>query len=315
MLDIRPAESNDLPAILQVLRASLGDPHGRRNEDHWNWKHQHSPFGRSLVFLAFENQKLAGVRAMMPWEFRFGSTIIHAWRAVDTATAPEFQGKKVFSTLTQEMVQHLSTLGPSLIFNTPNPISAAGYFKMGWTSAGKSAALIKPIMVNMLSNRLFKNAGHKFSNDFSSPSDESLHQYFQNFNSQLITNWTQDRLNWRYGQVPDLKYNVIHSENGTIMYRLMNRKSLLELRLVELFPINPLLSKDIQSVIDDIRPDVVTCLSDGQGLVKKYLPGLFLSAKSNAPVLVCRHVQDEQFSKLFRNEESRYFSAGTLELF
>src|SRR5690606_39385473 len=52
-LEIRSATPADVPEILDVLRAALGEPPGlQRTEALWNWKHVDNPFGPSIVLVA-----------------------------------------------------------------------------------------------------------------------------------------------------------------------------------------------------------------------------------------------------------------------
>ena len=314
MISIRLAEPSDLPQILAVLKAALGDPHGRRNVHHWNWKHHENPFGRSAVMLAFNQDELVGVRAMMQWEFCLGGKIIRAWRATDTATAPGQQRSGIFSQLTGSMVEHLSGMGDGIIFNTPNPISAQGYFKLGWVPAGQTATLVRPEWISLLLNR-FTNADSKDQLPLRLPSHDQLENYHQIFKDQLITNWKADRLEWRYRMVPDLNYSSFCTPEGTIIFRMNRRGSLKELRILELFPSTFESRMDIKLLIKDQRPDIVTVLQDGQGIIRKYLPAGFIDLTSHSPKVVCRQLSGPEPVTDFRNSKSRYFSGGTLELF
>jgi hypothetical protein len=89
---IRPASAKDKPAIIELLRKSLGESTIPKSEALWTWKHEENPFGNSYVLLAEENEQLIGLRAFMQWEWRSKSKSFQTIRAVDTATHPEHQG-------------------------------------------------------------------------------------------------------------------------------------------------------------------------------------------------------------------------------
>ncbi|MGC2241519.1 MAG: GNAT family N-acetyltransferase [Acidimicrobiia bacterium] len=145
-LDIRPATPDDTPAILELLKASLGEsPLLKRKPELWAWKHTANPFGPSIVFLAWSGQRLAGVRAMMRWELHTpGGSLIRCVRAVDTATHPDFMRRGIFRRLTEEAIEVARAEDVHLVFNTPNPKSAAGYLTMGWSEVGWIGAQIRP---------------------------------------------------------------------------------------------------------------------------------------------------------------------------
>lgn len=63
-LQIRQALDTDIPAIIEVLKASLGESKLKKSEEIWRYKHVDNPFGKSLVLVAEENDEIIGVRAL-----------------------------------------------------------------------------------------------------------------------------------------------------------------------------------------------------------------------------------------------------------
>jgi predicted N-acetyltransferase YhbS len=96
MMKIREATEEDIPDILEVLKASLGETSSKKTEDVWKYKHIDNPFGKSMVLVAIEENKIIGVRAFMRWKWQKGDCVFSAFRAVDTATHPKHQGKGIF---------------------------------------------------------------------------------------------------------------------------------------------------------------------------------------------------------------------------
>jgi GNAT superfamily N-acetyltransferase len=145
-LTVRPFEDTDLDPVLDVLRVSLGETALlKRTPELFRWKHLENPFGRSIILLATEGDRIAGVRAFMRWNLTtVDGDIIRCVRAVDTATHPDFQRRGVFSTLTQAAVAEATSDGVHMIFNTPNPKSGGGYLKMGWAEVGPIGVQIRP---------------------------------------------------------------------------------------------------------------------------------------------------------------------------
>src|SRR5680860_587937 len=129
---IREAKEVDIPEIVKVLRASLGEQDLPLSEGIWNYKHVKNPFGRSLVLVAEENGVIAGVRAFMCWEWQCLNKSYATYRAVDTATHPNYQGQGIFKKLTLKAIELAKEQGVQFIFNTPNEQSRPGYLKMGW---------------------------------------------------------------------------------------------------------------------------------------------------------------------------------------
>lgn len=143
---VRVATSEDVPGILETLRASLGEtPVLRRTPELWAWKHLDNPFGKSLVLVASSGGRIAGVRAMARWELLTPSgVLLSCVRAVDTATHPDFMRQGLFRHLTLTSLDAARAQGVHLVFNTPNAKSAPGYIQMGWKQVTRLGVLIRP---------------------------------------------------------------------------------------------------------------------------------------------------------------------------
>jgi GNAT superfamily N-acetyltransferase len=145
-LNIRSPHIHELPSIIRLLKASLGDVSSEKSEKYWNWKHVNNPFGASPVLIAEENGEFIGVRAFMRWDWQMGDQVYSCLRAVDTATHPDHQGKGIFKKLTLQLIDEAGKQGYDFIFNTPNTQSTPGYLKMGWKEWGKVPLWIHPVL-------------------------------------------------------------------------------------------------------------------------------------------------------------------------
>jgi GNAT superfamily N-acetyltransferase len=172
---LRRAGDADLPAVVELLTETLGWQRDERHEALFRWKHRENPFGTSPAWAAFAGERLVALRVLMRWEFtwtpppggavpsgRGGPVrpdpasrdaswddappegVVRAVRAVDTATAPEYQGQGLFRTLTLAAVDELAAEGVDLVFNTPNDQSRPGYLKMGWEVVGRLPVRLRP---------------------------------------------------------------------------------------------------------------------------------------------------------------------------
>jgi GNAT superfamily N-acetyltransferase len=142
-LDIRPATPDDRPAIIELLGRSLGSDGDPRYSELFAWKHDHNRFGPSPMWVAVDGDRIAGVRALMRWEFERGGEVLRAVRAVDTATDPDYQGRGLFKALTMHGIEQVRADGVDFVFNTPNSQSLPGYLKMGWREVGRLPAAVR----------------------------------------------------------------------------------------------------------------------------------------------------------------------------
>jgi predicted N-acetyltransferase YhbS len=143
-LVIRRADDADLPAILELLKLSMGRADDERFDALFRWKHLHNAFGRSPMWVACDGPAVVGFRVFMRWEFDCDRGVQRAVRAVDTATHPDYQGRGIFTKLTRSGLAEVEAEGVDFVFNTPNDKSRPGYLKMGWHELGRPVTAIRP---------------------------------------------------------------------------------------------------------------------------------------------------------------------------
>ncbi len=320
-MTIRPATADDLPDILGLYQLTMGDLDGMRTEAYWRWKHEQNPFGPSPVLLAFHDNRLVGMRAFLRWRFCHRGHPLLAYRAVDTATHPEFRGKGIFSKLTMSLVKQVAQGEPCLIFNTPNAQSKPGYLKMGWQVFGKT-----PLKVKVFPHHFLMRARNQPVIAPSGWSDEegidALLQAWQRDQSEAITTaYSMHYLRWRYQDVPVLTYyqhreKVDHGD-ALVMYRIKSTKGIQELRIADLFFSGANSRSAIRRALSAIsnlhRPDVITILANK--MTSGVLPLGFVRASRFGLTITYRHVNNESWTEKARHPEEWNFSSGTLELF
>jgi GNAT superfamily N-acetyltransferase len=237
-MEIRPGTDHDIPAIVNLLKLSLGEELLPKSEAYWRWKHVDNPFGRSKVLLAIERNEIVGVRAFMRWTWTHHGRLYEAVRAVDTATHPQHQGKGIFKTLTLKLVDECKNEGLHFIFNTPNAQSCPGYLKMGWEPAGKipiSFHINKPfaVILRYLGSR---DLDPSLRSTFSLSNFQILDELSQHKQGLLHTLWSEQFLRWRYEQVPVATYGTLQINNlSFLVYRIKQSRFGVELRICDIF--------------------------------------------------------------------------------
>ncbi|GAB3665039.1 hypothetical protein GCM10028791_40750 [Echinicola sediminis] len=319
-MQLREATTSDIPAIVELLKSSLGESMIPKSESLWKWKHLSNPFGPSPVWLAEEKGNLAGVRAFMQWEWQKGNQPIKALRAVDTATHPDYQGKGIFKQLSLGLIKECSPKGYQFIFNTPNKNSLPGYLKMGWQKKGRLSVrttILRPF-------HLLKGLKNKESSPISLglqkwPEEISLPEY----NPPLFaTNLSPSFLYWRYAQNPLFKYGCLTDQESYLcIFRIKSHTWAQELRISELIglqknqQINSLhLKKQLKELIATYPVDFIAY--SGSALQQFPSLGILSNIKTSlGPLITLRNlnVAEDDFDQLLKNELS--FSLGDLELF
>lgn len=230
-MKIREANHQDIPQILNVLKASLGETSSKKTEEVWRYKHIDNPFGESLVLLAEEDDEVVGVRAFMRWQWQKGEQVYSAFRAVDTATHPAHQGKGIFKKLTLKALEIGKQRGDHFVFNTPNSQSKPGYLKMGWEEVDRLKIHLRP--VNLLKS---KNEDFKYG---IFGKEEDSHELFKlNFNQlkgtgKIFTPKEITYFKWRFLNNPLQKYIIVFDDEYFIAGYLKNRTGFKEFRISE----------------------------------------------------------------------------------
>jgi N-acetylglutamate synthase-like GNAT family acetyltransferase len=241
-MTIRPAQSDDIPSIVDLLKKSLGESLLPKSEAYWRWKHVDNPFGASPVLLAEENGVLIGVRAFMRWSWSDGVNTFRAIRAVDTATHPDHQGKGIFKKLTLQLVDESKSDGIHFVFNTPNGQSRPGYLKMGWQDAGRLPVRFLPINPLRRLAAFFGNKADHSATPFNVwMKSERSNLFWSALKSihgeQLATPVSKEYLTWRYGTVPVVEYYALSHTDGDkhelLIYRFKTGKLGKELRITD----------------------------------------------------------------------------------
>ena len=226
---MRPYEPDDLQAVLELLRLTLGESDvNRRAPELFSWKHIDNPFGPSIMLVAEDNVGMVGFRAFMRWELEaIDGARISCLRPVDTATHPRARRQGIFRRLTMEAVDMARLQGVDLIFNTPNPVSKAGYLTMGWTEVGRIGILFRPMAG-------FFRGGKRGVPSVPGSTSWTDQKISHRPGLGLRTPRTTRYLDWRFRH-PFAGYRVVGNSDGRAVVRPNSRRGRSELVVSDLF--------------------------------------------------------------------------------
>lgn len=316
-----PQDQSRLPEMIGLLKDSLGEGLMPKSETYFKWKHYDNPFGASYLLLAEEEGKLVGLRAFMRWRWVAGEASRSAVRAVDTATHPDYQGKGIFKKLTLQCVEQCKADGVDMVFNSPNPISKAGYLKMGWQQAGRMPLHLgwgsfRPKRLDdSLSNATLQH--YQIGLALSQLPD---HWEISLSTQQYHTPLNKAYLRWRFEKCPVANYGaVIHPGQFGFIFRLKPLKNWTELRICEAwmepgFTDNKAFSKALSQIIRSVRPLAVS-MAPSPFVSSSALPfAKFFGPFQKGPVTTVRPLAMESMQD-FLNFEHWQPSIGAMELF
>lgn len=309
----RKANKEDIPAIIPLLQASLGESLLKKSTEIWNFKHVENPFGESTVLLADENSALIGVRAFMQWRWQLGNQVWTSYRAVDTATHPNHQGKGIFKKLTLQALDEIQKNGDCFVFNTPNDQSRPGYLKMGWQVVGKIKVALVPTFFYSFLFIFSKKEKHK--SIIPSQLTKLCDNHNQNMVQQkgLFTPKSPEYLKWRYEENPMQNYNVYTTSDCYVAMYIKQHRFFNELRVAEVIAnegieINTTIQKAI--VRHAIKNNCILITVANPTLFAFCIYGNF------GPRLTFKSLTDKSnFNHKVKNIQNWIYSLGDLELF
>lgn len=209
----------DIEEIVKLLNANFETLH---TKEAFLWKHYYNPFGKSYGLLAVENEKIAGLRMFMRWEFLCEGKTIKAIRPVDTCTDHQYRGRGLFKKITLQGLKNIKK-EYELIFNTPNQNSKPGYLKMGWKEVNTDIQYQLGVINFLKSSEDFENvSSHQIAFKESWVDPKSCQ-----------THLSQDYLAWRY---QDPAYRIAKfKDGGVVIYKLSKLKNISTLILIDSF--------------------------------------------------------------------------------
>lgn len=313
-MEIREGTEKDIPEILEVLRASLGETSSQKTEEVWRYKHVENPFGKSLVLLAVEDGNVIGVRAFMRWKWQRGEEVYSAYRAVDTATHPEHQGKGIFKKLTLKAVEIAQERGDNFVFNTPNAQSKPGYLKMGWKEVDKLKTSIRPLNPVFWKSVNGKIAYPKTWNDNKGFEFLNVHNEKLSREQGLFTPKDPAYLKWRYADNPLQEYHVLATSNLFLAGYVKKQGKFNELRISEAIRSSKVPNRALKKeIINWAKKYGVHFISFSPVSEVQFLTAV--SGKFG-PVLTFRKIKVSQEEEDYLlNINSWAYSLGDLELF
>lgn len=334
-LNVRPIGPEDTGRILELLRLSLGEGQIPRSREYWTWKHEANPFGVSPGLVAEVDGEIVGLRVFMRWGWRAGEGEVGAVRAVDTATHPEWRGRRIFTRLTLELVERLQADGSAtFVFNTPNDRSRPGYLKMGWSQVGRVSLWVRPRRPWRMLRSLLggatederdepKTAFPSVGRFLDRPGVDTFLATPGADDRRLSTRRSSDYLRWRYAEIPGFDYRAAWSEEedgGAVIFRVRRRGDLRELRLCETL-VGPGRSAPrragalIRKLVHDMPVDYAVAMGAAGTLERRALLAAgFVPAPRSGPILTVRPLYALPEPDPLQRSSWR-LSIGDLELF
>ena len=194
---------------------------------------------KSLVILAYDDQKLVAVRGGFEWPLSYNENEIASYQLHGTCVHRDYRRLGLFTRLTETFISELQTLDVSLIFNVSVKASRLGYEKMGWvylkgfrglTCICKPSKILK--IIKYRRNKTLYNAISESTDEEVQIDEELFERRKVQFRNTVHTNYNNSFLLWRLSLGG---YKVLKNEYGTVIYKVEVYNGIKGLRIGEYF--------------------------------------------------------------------------------
>lgn len=188
----------------------------KRDEKWFRWKNIESPFGKSIVIVAEnEDGKIVGSRVFWPWKFRIRTSEVLAYQPIDAVVDPRYQGRGLFYTMTVEALKIALNNEATFIFNFSNKNSLPRNLSFGWSFVSKLiwyVKIINPLYVFNMSEKA-ENI-HQFGDYKLTERTIDEMKFRTNFDGYIKPVRSLDLVKWRYLNHPFFTYGIVHFTDG-----------------------------------------------------------------------------------------------------
>ena len=211
-ISIKDYEPKFKPLIFELFKSTFKKD---MSESFWNWKFENNPFGKPIIKLAFDNEKLVGNYLVNPLKIFFKNKFLPVLHSTTTMTHPDYSGMGISSNLAKQVFQLGTKLGYHAIIGFANNTSHNMFVnKLGFSD-------IEQIHEIYFTNSDFPSSKYqveKISNFNEIP--EKFCFMMQTSLEKFSIMRNNSYLNWRFKMNPEIEYSCfkIMNENEFLGY-------------------------------------------------------------------------------------------------
>ena len=75
-MNVRPFNDRDLYQVLDLMSKNYNRPY---TKEWWEWKYKKNPFGKSIIWVSENDNKIVGSRSFWAWRLQFRGNIYKAY--------------------------------------------------------------------------------------------------------------------------------------------------------------------------------------------------------------------------------------------
>ncbi|MDX1761040.1 MAG: GNAT family N-acetyltransferase [Christiangramia sp.] len=203
-MEIRKYKAGDEEHILELFELAFSK---KLTKEFWLWRFKNNPFlDTEMINLMWEEDILAGHYAVSAIEIIVDHKKVLASLSGTTMTHPSFQGKGIFSSLSNALYKRVrDELGVNMVFGFPNKNSHYGLVKkLGW----KDVAVIPNFSLNINDlKKVESTTTMRIIESFETRHSDFISRTITDLGFSVYVNRSEKYLNWRYQDCPINDYS------------------------------------------------------------------------------------------------------------
>jgi len=206
---VREYMSGDEQEILKLFNVVFGR---KLDEEFWRWRFLKTPFGKSVIWLMFDNQKLVGHYAAVPVPLWLDNRIIESAMIMTVMTHPDYRGMRICTNLANEVYDSCRARGLKIVFGFPNNNIYRLYLEqLNWIGFGRMDYWEKEDLVWQKAENK-----HEYEVEEISRFDTRFDELWEKLKSDngIAVPRISKYLNWRYCEKPGKEYRIYSAKDN-----------------------------------------------------------------------------------------------------
>jgi GNAT superfamily N-acetyltransferase len=167
----------------------------------WRWRYQENPWGRGIMRVAVDGDKMVGHFGVIPMRVQFRGLVYPAIFPMTAMAHPDYAGRGIFSRLMTETYESGRKQGFPLVYGFFNKNSYPANVRFGYHDIIKLNPLVKKLAPN---DNGYRNGNIRAIDFFDSAFDRLWNRIKDEY--PAVAPRTSELLNWRFVQDPVTDY-------------------------------------------------------------------------------------------------------------
>lgn len=291
-----------IPSFLRGMSIAHKQP--AKSEDWFHWKFEQSPYGKSILACAFDDDCVAGCVAYGKGIIQYQGVQWSCALSYETFVHPNYQGQGLFKKLISLAEIEAKSQAIPFLYNFPNANSLTGFKHMGWTCRNDlehykiRITRFLHVLTNIMDLKKGFVPNQSNLDEIKAIALDDVRVEKGNPNT-ILPIWTKEYLKWRFFTYPNREYFVINDANVFAISMIGHRGKLKDAHILymvskqEHLLTSNLVKQVVRVIRKEVKPDFISyTTSIGDTILSSSFGFIKVPSHSN----FCYKVLDESFT-------------------